>query len=119
MMIGTGLGMVDRDIEVGKEYKVGTFTLNGVTYDRYFKIVDCGALPSSSTSISVQHGITYTGILNTHGVAMNASKYVLPLPYITTSTTVVGYYIISDSITLMSASDLSNYHGYITVEYYR
>lgn len=82
MMITAGLGMVDRDIEVGKEYKVGTFTLNGVTYDRYFKMVDCGTTPTNVSSGVLMKQVPidsdYTGVLGISGIGIS-SRYIIPI----------------------------------------
>ena len=121
-----GLGMVDRDIEVGKEYKVGTFTLNGVTYDRYLKIVDCGALPNN-TSKNVAHGITFIGIIGISGWSAyytnpsdTVPTYVIPIPSVNAvSSILVGVYITPSNIVITGNYDLTTYHGYVILEYFR
>lgn len=122
MMIGMGLGMVDRDIEVGKEYKVGTFTLNGVTYDRYVKIVDCGAGPNNETK-PTPHGITgIVGVLGLSGIgkATNTDVY-NPIPLVTTTGIgdLIRLFVNSTNISLRSSQDWSTLNILVTIEYYK
>lgn len=127
MMITAGLGMVDRDIEVGKEYKVGTFTVDGVTYDRYVKIIKTGSLPSSiSDGKTIPHGIVgVQDFISVYGVAkrnVGTNKYTTPIPYVmpTSSTSqFIGFYIETDSIKIYANYDFHLYDGYVILEYYK
>ena len=120
-----GLGMVDRDIEVGKEYKVGTFTVDGVTYDRYVKIVDCGAMPSNTTK-PVAHGITnILGVLSLEGVMIRSSGtgntwYVLPFCDGISLNDTIKVYVDPANINIEANTSWgSNYYVYVTLEYYK
>lgn len=124
MMIGTGLGMVDRDIEVGKEYKVGTFTLNGVTYDRYVKIIDFGQLPSGNpVTKSVPHGISNaSGFLSIQGITQNSTGIVVPIPYAHHSSMSyqIALMINNDNVSVYTTYDYTAYtKTYIIIEYYK
>lgn len=47
------------EIEVGVERLVGTFKINGTVYNRYVKVIDCGALPNGTVNRkTIPHGIT-------------------------------------------------------------
>ena len=126
MMIGMGLGMVDRDIEVGKEYKVGTFTLNGVTYDRYVKVVDCGQMPNNAR-ITVPHGISNViDFLSVKGTAngiegANHFSFSFPRVFVISNTQYVcDLYIQNDNIIInVPTYDLSAYTGKVILEYYK
>ena len=124
-MVGMGLGMVDRDIEVGKEYKIGTLTLNGVTYDRYVKVIDFGALPNNNAK-NVNTDITGDyHVLSIDGVAFNNNSGVmLPLPRVNSNATyMIDLYVYKTSSTnairLTTYTDLSSYMALVTLEYYK
>ena len=115
----TAGGGIDTNLEVGVEKAVGTITINGTTYTRYVKIVDCGALPNA-TGKQVSHGITYTGVEAIYGTAINTSNLTsIPLPY-TSPSNAIGIYITSSIIQINTVSDLRTYNkSYVTIEYYR
>lgn len=119
MMIGTGFGIIDRDIELGKEYKIGTFTLNGVTHNRYFKIIDFGALPDTATKY-VSSGIdSQISILSMGGVAWSSSYYVT-IPYIATNQARLVYAVQTNEVGIATTADYSGYSDcYVTLEYYK
>jgi len=116
-MSGSGGG--DGSITVGVEKKVGTITIGNTTYDRYVKVVDCGAFPSTATSLSVALGETYVGVLSLEGMIGGASGYELPLPYIESNGSIALYFQSGNII----ATPSKTYSGYtqtlVTVEYYR
>lgn len=127
MMIGMANGLLDCDIEVGVEKRVGTITINGVTYDRYVKIVDCGALPNSAGAIqtvSVNHDINgIVGVLSLSGIAFssNMDSYCLPYANVIHNESItlrVRYGNLQD-IAMYVVGQWSNYKALITVEYYK
>lgn len=114
------------ELIVGVEKEVGTFTdEHGVTHKRYIKIVDCGQMPNE-TRKTVSHGIDYVKILSVRGVANGEQSnhiygFSFPRTFaITTSTHICDVYVQDDVIIINSPTyDLSNYNGYVTLEYYK
>ena len=122
MMVGMGLGMVDRDIEVGREYKVGTFTLNGVTYDRYVKVIDFGALPNTTTKL-VPHGTSITNknqILGIAAIAVSSASAVT-IPFVSAvSANVINIWCNETNISITPSFDATDYAScFVTLEYYK
>ena len=109
----------DGSITVGVEKRVGTITIGGTKYDRYVKVIDGGAFPSTATSLSVALGATYVGILSLEGMISGASGYALPLPY-TESNGSIALYFQSGNIIAVPSKTYSGYtQTLVTVEYYR
>ena len=125
MMIGMANGLMDQNIEVGVEKKVGTITIGGVTYDRYVKIVDFGALPNNDVDYEPL-GETYVGILSISGVAHSSTgNTTIPLPNNSNTNLAdmvmlnMGNYIVNDSIRIITKANYSTFTALIFVEYYR
>ena len=123
MVIGMGLSLYEGDMEIGQEYKIGTVTISGTTYDRYVKTVKCDALPNN-TSKSVAHGITYVGVLNMSGMVRRSSDntaYGIPRTWGSgTPTYYVDLYMDSTYIYIADNYNLTAFDNtYVTIEYYR
>lgn len=110
-MSGSGGG--DGSITVGVEKKVGTITIGNTTYDRYVKVVDCGAIPAANTVGSTALGSTYTGVLSLSGMVDGR----LPLPYVDSPNGICLYFD-SGNINIIPFKSYSG-NVYVTVEYYR
>lgn len=67
-------GRLDRggDFVVGVEQKVGTITIDGVTYERFFKIVDLGSTQQNVQKV-IPESTNLVGWLSVEGTV---SKYV-------------------------------------------
>ena len=111
------------DIVVGEELEVGTFTINGVTYSRYIKVVDFGALPNNTTEQKTKD-FTYVGIINIGGWAYRTdTNSTFPLPHIglddSNNIIFANIWIQDDKITILDNFNLSSFYGYLVIEYYR
>lgn len=120
-MIGMANGLLDCNIEVGVEKRVGTITINGVTYDRYVKIIDCGALPNS-TSITIPNSTIsgLVGIINLQGIAYGTNGFFsVPRtnPNNNLNSISLDYY--NNLIRVVTAADWSTYNLLVTLEYYK
>ena len=118
MNIGGGYNL--SNIVVGQEYKVGTITINGTKYDRWFKVVDFGTLPNSTTK-NVAHGITsYAGFLDIGGASLRSSdSTVIKLPHISANVT-ISLVVTTTQISITSNSNVSAYDkSLVYLEYYR
>lgn len=90
----------------------------------YQKTVDCGALPNNATK-TVNHGITnidkfvkLTGVAE--GMTSDNNWHIVrDLPHVSVNSINNGILIESDHVkcTIQTASDCSNLHGYITLQY--
>lgn len=126
-MIGMANGLLDCNIEVGVEKKVGTITINGVTYDRYVKIIDCGQLPNSVGAIqtvAVNHGINgIVGVLSLSGTVYSSLMDSYCLPYANVihseSITLRARYGSLQDIALYVVGQWANYKALIVIEYYK
>lgn len=115
-----GGGTAGTDLEFDKEINIGTVKIGGTTYQRYIKIVSCGALPNNSQK-NVDHNISFVGVLGLHGVATTDGTAYIPLPYVHTNTAYcVAIYTATTQLRITTASNMSSYaNSYICVEYYR
>ena len=83
------------------------------------KVVDCGALPDTTTK-SVPHSINNLAqFTNIEGVSRTPGNNVtLPLPYFNTGTGYVKLYANASNVVLVTATDLTGYsETYVTLEY--
>lgn len=114
------------DIEVGIERKVGTFTINGVTYDRYLKVIDIGTLPNNQTKRMAHDISNYVGFISVRGIGYGTTNnifYNFPLPrtfMISSVLHICDIFIEGANIALNCPDfDLSSYKGYAFLEYYK
>ena len=120
-IIAENFDTIEGDIEVGVERLVGTFKIGGTVYNRYVKVVDCGALPNNNTK-NVVHGITgVVGFLNVKGTATNGINTVtIPrVSAITNTNYIIDIYATDTNIKLTTGYDYSSYTALVTLEYYK
>ena len=120
-----GGGGYSSDIEVGVEKVVGTITINGTKYTRYVKIVDCGALPNSTTK-TVNLDFDFVGILDYYGISKSndlSNPYFIRIPWLAANSAKNVVALIdytNKSIRLTTTSDMSSYaQTHFFLEYYR
>ena len=108
------------DLVVGQEQRVGTIKIDGITYNRYVKIIDFGALPDNASK-TVAHGITgVVGWLNCKVTATsNVSTAGITIAY-STNTAITCYcnssYVYVDTMDNYSTRYTSSY---AMLEYYK
>lgn len=108
------------DLVVGQEQRVGTIKINGTTYNRYVKIVDCGVLPNVDAK-NVVHGITgVVGFLNIKGTAVSGTTTVtIPRVSVTNVSYTIDVYVTDTHIRLTTGFDYSSFTALVTLEYYK
>ncbi len=90
--------------------------------NRYFKTIDCGALPNNDVK-TVDSGLTNVNVYKIEGVAIRDSdKTVFPIPYVVSDNVQyqvsISFNNASGVITLSTGSDRSAFtHTYITLYY--
>ena len=85
----------------------------------YRKVIDCGALPDTTTK-TVPHSIdNLAQFIKVEGVSRTPGNNVtLPLPYFNTGTGYVKMYVNASNVVLVTATDLTGYsETYVTLEY--
>ena len=81
MIIGMGLSLYEGDIEIGQEYKVGTLTRAGTTYERFFKIVEMNPPGTASGNMYYSQGslgASFVRILSMQGMLFSGSTVIFP-----------------------------------------
>lgn len=106
---------------VGAEILIGEWVENGVTYNLFRKVVDCGEMPNAGSK-TVPHGITnfhrITHIFGSINKADNSNT--LPLPFAATSANYNIYIAVGkNNITLQPGSDRTGYLATVVVEFAR
>ena len=106
---------------VGEEILIGEWVENGVTYDLFRKVVDCGEMTNAGSK-TVPHGITnfykITHIFGSINKADNSNT--LPLPFAATSANYNIYIAVGRSnITLQPGSDRTGYIATVVIEFAR
>ena len=84
----------------------------------YQKVVDCGAMPNSTTK-TISHSISnIDNIVNYHGIAIKSSDSI-PLPYPGNPTSdTIKIHVNKMNILIIDSADWSNYPAsYVTVQY--
>lgn len=96
------------------EHVVGTWIDGSVLYE---KTIDCGTLPNA-TSKNVAHNISNLDkVVMIDGVAGNVSAF-FSLPYVYSSADGnITVFVAGTDIRLITATDYSNYHAYVTLRY--
>lgn len=106
---------------VGGEVLIGEWVEDGVTYNLFRKVVDCGEMPNAGTK-TVPHGITkYHRITHIFGsINKSDNSNTLPLPFAATSANYNIYIAVGKSnITLQPGSDRTGYFAKVVVEFTR
>lgn len=106
---------------VGEEILIGEWVENGVTYNLFRKVVDCGAMTNAGSQ-TIPHGITnfykITHIFGSINKADNSNT--LPLPFAATSANYNIYIAVGKSnITLQPGSDRTGYLATVVIEFAR
>lgn len=121
-IIAENFDTIEGDIEVGVERLVGTIKIGGTVYNRYVKVVDCGALTNNTTK-TVAHGISLVGLLSIKGISLNPTNgTTIPLPYVGTGgiNYMVSMFVNLSNIYITPQSDYTGYtKTYVTLEYYK
>ena len=106
---------------VGEEVLIGEWVADGVTYDLFRKVVDCGEMPNSGSK-TVPHGIaTFHRITHVFGsINKSDNSNTLPLPFAATSANYNIYIAVGRSnITLQPGSDRTGYFAKVVIEFTR
>ena len=106
---------------VGGEVLIGEWVADGVTYNLFRKVVDCGEMPNSGSK-TVPHGIAnFNKITHVFGSINKAdNSNTLPLPFAATSASYNIYIAVGKSnITLQPGSDRTGYYATVVIEFTR
>lgn len=106
---------------VGAEILIGEWVENGVTYNLFRKVVDCGEMPNAGSK-TVPHGITnFHKITHIFGsVNKSDNSNTLPLPFAATSANYNIYIAVGkNNITLQPGSDRTGYLATVVIEFAR
>lgn len=106
---------------VGEEVLIGEWVEDGVTYNLFRKVVDCGEMPNSGSK-TVPHGIaTFHRITHVFGsINKSDNSNTLPLPFAATSANYNIYIAVGRSnITLQPGSDRTGYFAKVVIEFTR
>ena len=106
---------------VGAEILIGEWVENGVTYNLFRKVVDCGEMPNAGSK-TVPHGITnFHRIVHIFGSINKAdNSNTLPLPFAATSANYNIYIAVGkNNITLQPGSDRTGYLATVVIEFAR
>lgn len=106
---------------VGEEILIGEWVENGVTYNLFRKVVDCGEMPNAGSK-TVPHGITnFYRIVHIFGsINKSDNSNTLPLPFAATSANYNIYIAVGkNNITLQPGSDRTGYLATVVIEFAR
>lgn len=106
---------------VGEEVLIGEWVADGVTYNLFRKVVDCGEMPNAGSK-TVPHRIAnFNKITHVFGSINKAdNSNTLPLPFAATSANYNIYIAVGKSnITLQPGSDRTGYYATVVIEFTR
>lgn len=120
------LNRVGGALEVGVEKCIGTIKIGGVVYNRYVKVIDCGALPDGiNTRKTVPHGITGNYRILRFSIASynpgNDIGVMFPVVARAVTSVIAQSLIMGSNIEINgNGTDMSSYtQTFATIEYYK